>query len=82
MAGDIKFRFTGDQFEAVYDDEIADVLPRLGDYAVRRASHVEPCGNGWTADMKPMGGEVLGPFRLRSQALAAEREWLADVWGL
>ena len=82
MAGDLKFRFTGDQFEAVYDDEIADVLPRLGTYAVRRASHVEPCGNGWTADMKPMGGPVLGPYHLRSQALAAEREWLSTVWGI
>lgn len=82
MAGDIRFRFTGDQFEAVYDDEIADVLPRLGAYTVQRASHVEPCGDGWCADLKPRGGPVLGPFRLRSQALAAEREWLADVWGL
>ena len=82
MAGDIKFRFTGDQFEAVYDDDIADVLPKLGAYTVRRASHVEPCGEGWTANMQPMGGPTLGPFRLRAQALAAERAWLADVWGL
>jgi ATP phosphoribosyltransferase regulatory subunit HisZ len=82
VAGDIRFRFTGDQFEAVYDDEIADVLPRLGSYAVRRASYVEPCGEGWTANMAPMGGGVLGPFKLRADALKAEREWLADVWGL
>ncbi len=30
-------------------------------------------------DLSPVGGPVLGPFRLRSQALAAEQAWL-DGW--
>ncbi|MFH5806653.1 hypothetical protein [Alienimonas sp. DA493] len=49
----------------------------LGDSAVVRASHVEPApGGGWTADLSPVGGPALGPFPLRSAALAAEADWL------
>lgn len=45
--------------------------------AIRRASHVEPTSDGqWTADMDPVGGPLLGPFPLRSEALAAEQDWL------
>ena len=39
--------------------------------------HVEPDRDGfWWADMGPSGGPVLGPFRSRSEALAAEMGWL------
>ena len=49
----------------------------IGEQIVARASHVEPAdGGGWTADLKPSGGPVLGPYPLRSDALAAERAWL------
>ena len=49
----------------------------IGPASVVRASHVEPAvGGGWTADLSPSGGPVLGPFPLRSAALAAEAEWL------
>ena len=49
----------------------------IGPAAVARASHVEPHpGGGWIADLNPSGGPVLGPYPLRSDALAAEREWL------
>ena len=49
----------------------------LGDARTVRASHVEPAdGGGWTADLSPSGGPLLGPFPLRSAALAAEAEWL------
>ena len=50
---------------------------RIGDCEVARASHVEshPAG-GWTADLNPSGGPVLGPFPLRSTALTAEADWL------
>jgi hypothetical protein len=38
---------------------------------------------GWCADMRPSGGPILGPFALRDQALAAEREWLeAKLFGV
>ena len=52
---------------------------RIGDCEVARASHVEPHpAGGWTADLNPSGGPVLGPYPLRSDALAAERGWLTE----
>lgn len=41
------------------------------------ASDIEPDRDGyWWADMGPSGGPELGPFRSRSEALGAVREWL------
>lgn len=52
-------------------------LADLGRVALRRASHVEPTPAGeWAADLSPVGGPVLGPFPRRSEALAAEVEWI------
>lgn len=66
----------------VYIDELAPLLD-LGPAVVTRASHVEPAPTGgWTADMAPSGGGILGPFHVRADALAAEREWLRDHRGL
>lgn len=63
----------------VYGEEL-DLLA-LGYLEIKRGSHVEPTDNGsWKADLGPVGGPVLGPFRHRSQALAAEREWLEQHW--
>ena len=54
-------------------------LAALGALTVRRASHVEPDGAGaWWADLSPAGGPRLGPFRLRSEALRAEADWLDE----
>ncbi len=59
----------------VYDETFD--LAVLGRVAIRRASHVEPDPAGrWFADLAPVGGPVLGPFPRRSDALAAERNWL------
>jgi hypothetical protein len=56
-------------------------LTALGTLHVTRASHVEPEADGqWTADLSPVDGPRLGPFRRRSQALSAEREWLERYW--
>jgi len=56
-------------------------LQTLGQPDIRRASHVEPDGHGqWTADLTPVGGPVLGPFPQRSEALAAESQWLEAHW--
>lgn len=53
----------------------------LGRPVISRASHVEPTTDGrWTADLSPVGGPVLGPFELRSEALEAEEVWLRDHW--
>lgn len=66
-AGDVRF---------IWDDQLQPLL-ELGEPEVRRASHVEPTDDGqWTADLSPVGGPVLGPFRFRQQALAAEVDWL------
>ena len=64
--GDLRF---------IYDDAIASLLS-LGVPTIHRASHVEPSADGWTADMTPVNGPVLGPFALRHDALTAEVEWL------
>ena len=62
--------------ELIYT-EAFDAAP-LGRGLIRRASHVEPDGDGrWWADLAPSGGDRLGPFASRSAALAAERAWLA-----
>jgi hypothetical protein len=56
-------------------------LAALGSLDICRASSVEPdVGGQWRADLAPCGGPVLGPFPLRSQALAAEASWLAEHW--
>jgi hypothetical protein len=70
----------------IYDDALAGLLGE-GSSQVARASHVEPTAehdeNGrptgntvWYADMAPVGGPMLGPFKLRETALAEEVAWL------
>lgn len=49
-----------------------------GEVKVSRASHVEPAGLAWTADMGPVAGPVLGPFPSRAEALNREVEWLRE----
>ncbi len=59
----------------IYDDALD--LREIGKLKITRASHVEPDAEGyWWADMGPVEGPVLGPFRSRSEALGAERGWL------
>ena len=54
-------------------------LRSLGELSIARASRIEPDGQGnWWADLSPAAGPVLGPFGLRSEALAAELDWLSD----
>ena len=70
---------SGGTVRCVYAEEID--LAALGSPVITRASHVEPDQQGrWWADMSPVGGEVLGPFLSRSEALAAEQEWLQVNW--
>jgi hypothetical protein len=61
----------------IYDETID--LTALGSLSIERASFVEPDGDGqWWADLAPVGGPKLGPFRLRSTALDAELQWLEE----
>jgi hypothetical protein len=63
----------------LYDEAID--LHSLGSVTISRGSHVEPNDAGqWVADLSPVQGPVLGPFELRSEALAAERDWLGANW--
>jgi hypothetical protein len=63
----------------VYSEELD--LGTLGRLNITRGSHVEPDQQGsWFADLGPVGGPRLGPFVLRSEALAAERAWLEANW--
>ena len=60
----------------IYDEALD--LRELGRLQITRASHVEPDAEGyWWAEMGPSGGPVLGPFTSRTEALGAERGWLA-----
>jgi hypothetical protein len=63
----------------IYGEEID--LAAIGSPTITRASHVEPDQQGrWLADMSPVGGELLGPYDHRSEALAAEHAWLETHW--
>jgi hypothetical protein len=56
-------------------------LAVLGLMQIRRASQVEPDAVGnWWAELAPIGGPRLGPFKKRSQALTAESQWLEAHW--
>jgi hypothetical protein len=66
----------GGDVRCIYGEELN--LRELGKLQITRASHVEPDAEGyWWADMGPVDGPVMGPFRSRSEALQAERGWLA-----
>jgi hypothetical protein len=65
----------GGDVRCIYDEALD--LREIGTLQITRASHVEPDRGGfWWADMGPVDGPVLGPFRSRSEALEAERGWL------
>jgi len=65
----------GGSVRCIYDEGID--LREIGRLTITRASHVEPDADGyWWADIGPVDGPVLGPFRSRSEALGAERGWL------
>ena len=67
----------GGAVKAIYSEELP--LGVLGSLSIRRASHLEPDAQGrWWADLSPVGGPKLGPFDLRSQALAEETTWLSE----
>ena len=63
----------------LYGEEIP--LNNIGPLSIQRGSHVEPNETGdWLADLSPLNGPVLGPFRQRSEALQAERVWIESNW--
>ena len=70
---------TNGTIKAIYSEAIP--LEAMGHASIQRASHVEPDGSGgWFADLTPVGGPVLTGFTRRSEALAAEVDWLERHW--
>ncbi|HEY7328492.1 MAG TPA: hypothetical protein VH592_12665 [Gemmataceae bacterium] len=69
----------GGEVRCVYGEAID--LEALGQPHITRASMVEPDEQGrWWADLSPVNGPLLGPFRQRTQALDAEEVWLSRYW--
>ena len=66
---------TDGRIEFIYSDSLLPIT-QLGACHITRASHVEPSDGGWTADLSPVSGPVLGPYRTRQEALDAEVTWL------
>ena len=63
----------------VYSDTLP--LVTIGKLRIERASNVEPNKEGeWIADLSPVSGPTLGPFSKRTDAIAAEVQWLRDNW--
>ena len=61
----------------VYSDELKPLAAALGTAETRRASHVEPYGDGrWYADLRPSGGPWVVNFATRADAIAFEIDWL------
>lgn len=56
--------------------EVID-LPAMGAMHIRRGSYLDADDQGqWWADLSPVNGPRLGPFKERSSGLSAEQEWL------
>lgn len=67
--------FDDNNITTIYNEYID--LSSIGKLSISRASYVEPDNDGnWYADLSPITSIRLGPFKLRSEALKAERQWL------
>lgn len=78
MQDEIQIVISNGEVRFIHDDDLASAFSSLGAVNTQRASMVEPYGSGWTADLSPVGGPVLGPFTRRDIALAAEVKWLQE----
>ncbi len=69
----------GGAVRCLYSQEID--LAALGSPTITRAPCVGSDQRGrWLADLSRGGGPKRGPFRRRSEALAAEQGWLEAHW--
>ena len=72
---EIQIRVGAGNLRYIYTDALSS-LNKLGEVKTCRASHVEPVGSEWFADLSPIDGPKLGPFKLREEALQAEVTWI------
>jgi hypothetical protein len=75
MSLEIQIVINESEIRFIHQDDLAEVF-QAGKATTRRASHVEPGKGGWSADLRPVNGPVLGPFNRRDTALQAEDSWL------
>lgn len=73
--------FRNGEAHQIYDEGCPIAIP--GKKVCKRASHVEPVEGpentvSWVVDLTPLGGPIFPPLTTRTQALAAERQWIED----
>jgi hypothetical protein len=66
----------GGDILAIYDDSLVAMFGEAASVETRRASHVEPDGAEWSADLSPVGGPILRNFETRKGALDAEVRYI------
>ena len=79
MSKEVRIAVKDGKLTFIHNDDVFDALKNLGPATTTRASHVEPATGGWTADMGPVGGPVLGPFARRDIALSEEVKHLEGI---
>lgn len=72
----IKLAIKAGQIRAIHNDALTPIFDQAEKVEIKRASHVEPVGKLWYADLAPVAGPFLGPFPTRQLALAAEVAYL------
>jgi hypothetical protein len=80
----------GGEARWIHDDRTTEFMAAAGQPVIRRASHVDQWADlsttaqaatagpqeGWFADLSPVSGPVLGPFRTHDEAIRTEIHWL------
>lgn len=78
MTEDIKIVVKDGEIRFIHNDGFAIFMDQ-GIAKTKRASHVEPDDdNLWWADLSPIKGPKLGPFKFRQEALDAEIFWINE----
>ena len=65
---------------SVYDDALVPLIQHARRSETKRASHVEPRGLVWDADLSPIGGPLFAGFKTRQEALDAEVYYLNNYY--
>jgi hypothetical protein len=74
----VKLVIKGGNILAIYDDSLVAMFGEAASVETRRASHVEPDGAEWSADLSPVGGPILRNFKTKSEALSAEVRYISQ----